>query len=357
VESSFNPKAYSKFGAAGIWQFTRSTGKRYMRISYSVDERRDPILSSHAAAKLLKKDYEIFLNWPMTITAYNYGTNGMLRAQRAKGNYEAIFKDYKKGFFKFASRNFYSEFLAAREVAKNYQQFFGELQLDVPTESTVVRLAGYVSLPELARHLKVDPEILHRLNPGLRSPVFSGQKLVPKGYPLRLPSQQDRNWESLIAELSPEIFKHYQKRSRFYTVRKGDTASEIAYRHGIELQDLITANNLDTKATIYANQHLRIPLPGETIPTLVSLNRSDGKAEQKSGSQKLRPRTMNPSVETAKVLKESDLSPDGKKQMIISPELRRLKDIACSARDFAKPKVQSPRTINNCRSLSIAGNR
>jgi membrane-bound lytic murein transglycosylase D len=336
VESSFNPKAYSKFGAAGIWQFTRSTGKRYMRISYTVDERRDPILSSHAAAKLLKKNYEKFLNWPMTITAYNYGTNGMLRAQRAKGNYEAIFNDYKKGLFKFASRNFYSEFLAAREVAKNYQQYFGELQLDVPTESTAVRLAGFASLPELARQLKVDPEILRRLNPALRDPVFSGQKLVPRGYPLRLPSHQDRNWESLIAELSPAIFKHDQKHSRFYTVREGDTASQIAHRHRIKLQDLITANNLDTEATIYVNQHLRIPLPGETTPTLVSLNRPGGKAQQKSGSQKIRSGTINPSAEAAKVLKESDFLPDGKKQMIISPELRRLKDKLKSSRLLAR---------------------
>jgi membrane-bound lytic murein transglycosylase D len=70
VESSFNPKAYSKFGAAGMWQFTRSTGKQYMTVSYAVDERRDPILSSRAAARLLKRNFKKFQNWPMAITAY-----------------------------------------------------------------------------------------------------------------------------------------------------------------------------------------------------------------------------------------------------------------------------------------------
>ena len=113
VESSFNPKAYSKFGAAGLWQFMRSTGKRFLEIDYTLDERRDPIRASHAAARLLKENYKALGTWPMAITAYNHGLAGMMRATRSKGNYEAIFKQYRSRLFKFASRNFYSEFLAA----------------------------------------------------------------------------------------------------------------------------------------------------------------------------------------------------------------------------------------------------
>jgi hypothetical protein len=64
VESSFNPKAYSKFGAAGIWQFTRSTGRQYLTVDYAVDERRDPIRASVAAARLLKQNYKKFKKWP-----------------------------------------------------------------------------------------------------------------------------------------------------------------------------------------------------------------------------------------------------------------------------------------------------
>ncbi|MEJ2221529.1 MAG: lytic transglycosylase domain-containing protein [Desulfobacterales bacterium] len=111
VESSFNPEAYSKFGAAGMWQFTRSTGKSFMTVSYAVDERRDPIISTRAAARLLKRNYKKLRNWPMAITAYNHGVTGMLRAKRRKGDYETIFKEYRSRIFKFASRNFYSEFL------------------------------------------------------------------------------------------------------------------------------------------------------------------------------------------------------------------------------------------------------
>jgi membrane-bound lytic murein transglycosylase D len=164
VESSFNPNAYSKFGAAGMWQFTRSTGKSYMTVSYAVDERRDPIISTRAAARLLKKNYEKFRNWPMAITAYNHGVTGMLRAKRRKGNYESIFKDYRSRIFKFASRNFYSEFLAAREIARNYQQYFGELILDTPMQIQEVVLAGYGSLPEIARQLDLKLGVLRDLN-------------------------------------------------------------------------------------------------------------------------------------------------------------------------------------------------
>ena len=268
VESSFNPEAYSKFGAAGAWQFTRSTGKRYMTVAYTVDERRDPIRSSHAAARLLKSNYEKLGDWPMALTAYNHGLSGMLRAQRKMGSYAAIFKGYRSRIFRFASRNFYSEFLAAREVAKNYRHYFGELEMDVPIKTTEVELAGFASLPLLAQGLSIDMGTLRRLNPALRQPVIAGQKYVPQGYRLRLPADGEQNWENLMAALSPEIFRQDQKHGRLYTVRRGDTAGDIARLHGIRLTDLIAANDLNKRATIYVNQNLRIPLPEEKKPQI-----------------------------------------------------------------------------------------
>jgi membrane-bound lytic murein transglycosylase D len=288
VESSFNPKAYSKFGAAGMWQFTRSTGRRFMKVDYTIDERRDPIFSSRAAAELLHKNYQKLQSWPLAITAYNHGATGMLRAQRKKGSYDRIFQEYRSRIFKFASRNFYSEFLAAREAAKNYRQYFGDLNLDAPVKSREIALAGYVSLPQLARHLDLDPADLRELNPALRSPVFRGQKYVPGGYKLRLPAGDDRDWEQLIAQLPPEIYRRTQKRSRIYTVRRGDTAGKIARRHGVDLSDLIAANNLDRRATVYVNQTLRIPLPDEKPIMLAQVEKtredSAGKQTQASTS-------------------------------------------------------------------------
>jgi membrane-bound lytic murein transglycosylase D len=268
VESSFNPDAYSKFGAAGAWQFTRSTGKQYMTVGYTVDERRDPIRSSHAAARLLKSNYEKLRDWPMAITAYNHGAAGMLRAQRKMGSYAAIFKSYRSRIFRFASRNFYSEFLAAREVAENYRHYFGDLEFNAPLKTTAVKLAGFVSLPQLARQLDIDMGILRKLNPALRKPVFTGQKYVPKGYRLRLPADEERNWENLVADLPPEVFRYDQKHGRLYTVRRGDTAGDIARLHGIRLTDLMAANDLDRRATVYVNQNLRIPVPDKKKPQI-----------------------------------------------------------------------------------------
>jgi membrane-bound lytic murein transglycosylase D len=257
-----------------MWQFTRSTGKHYMKVGYTIDERRDPIISSYAAAKLLRHNYRKLQNWPLAMTAYNHGLSGMLRAQRKKGSYERIFKEYRSRIFKFASRNFYSEFLAAREAAKNYRQYFGDLKLDTPVKSREVVLKGYVSLPQMARHLDLKIAELRELNPALRPPVFRGQKYVPKGYRLRLPYRNDEDWEILVAKIEDQFYKHYQKKSRIYTVQRGDTAGEIARIHGVKLADLIAANNLNSRSTIYVNQNLRIPLPDEK-PILVAKRQPD----------------------------------------------------------------------------------
>ncbi len=279
VESSFNPKAYSKFGAAGIWQFTRSTGRRYMTIGYAVDERRDPIQSSYAAACLLKENYAKLQDWPLAITAYNHGLAGMERALRRKGNYQAIFQEYRSRIFRFASRNFYSEFLAARKVAKLYRQYFGDLILDQARESRDVVLAGHADIRDIADYFQVDLADLQNLNPALREPVFRGQKYIPKGYRLRLPVSIDA---SAVANLPDTLYQHQQKPSRFYRVRPGDTAGKIARMHGIKLKDLIAVNNLDGHATIYANQNLRIPVRGETAPLLASADLSSKQTGRKS---------------------------------------------------------------------------
>lgn len=263
VESSFNLEAYSKFGAAGIWQFTRSTAKQFMTVDYALDERRDPIRSSEAAAQLLKRNYEKLGSWPMAITAYNHGVSGMRRAKWAKGNYEDIFKSYRSRRFKFASRNFYSEFLAARHVAANYEEYFGALELDKPLETREVVMKGYASISDLSRHFEVNLETIHALNPALRPPVLKEQKYVPKGYALRLPAHALSGVQVSSAEILKTIYKSRQKPSHFYRVKRGDTLSEIAMVHGLKVSDLIAANNLDSRGTIYVNQNLRLPVPGE----------------------------------------------------------------------------------------------
>ena len=266
VESSFNPKAFSKFGAAGMWQFTHATGKEFMRIDYIIDERRDPIISARAAAAFLKRNYQQLGSWPLALTAYNYGPAGMRRALNQEGSYEQIFKNYNKGHFKFASRNFYAEFLAAVKVAKRLER--SGLVLEEPLKGITVKLPAYTRADRLCEYLGISTAVLKNYNPALRDPVFKGSKYIPKDYVLKLPYRFNNS--RLLSAAPPSIFSSAQKRSKFYRVKPGDSAGTIAYRHKVSLQDLIKANNLNTKAVIRVGQNLRIPVPGDASETVVS---------------------------------------------------------------------------------------
>jgi len=340
VESSFNPKAYSKFGAAGIWQFTHSTGKLFMTVDYTLDERRDPIRSSRAAAQLLKQNYEKLGTWPMAITAYNHGLSGMVRAKGRKGSYEAIFQGYRSRRFKFASRNFYCEFLAAREVAKNFGHYFGVLDLEKPVETREVLLEGYASITDLSRYFEVDVETIRMLNPALRPPVFKEQKYVPKGYALRLPADAAEGIQVASADLLESIYRLRQKPSRFYRVKRGDTVGEIAQMHRVKVSELIVANNLDPRATIYINQNLRIPLPGEKLekpetipemhPRLAAAKEAQSEAIVETSSQDKPPvfeeempvseLSLNPAVVSGNLDVEEITTKDGRQVGVIRVE-------------------------------------
>src|SRR5881397_2871605 len=117
VESSFENRALSNAGAAGIWQFTRGTGRLYLNVNRKLDERLDPARATRAAARLLRDNYNALGSWPLAITAYNHGRAGMLRAQIESGpEITNITDQYRGPAFGYASMNFYAEFLAAVEV-------------------------------------------------------------------------------------------------------------------------------------------------------------------------------------------------------------------------------------------------
>src|SRR5438034_11530856 len=126
VESSFENRALSNAGAAGIWQFTRGTGRLYLNVNRRLDERLDPLKATRAAARLLHDNYNALESWPLAITAYNHARAGMQRAQSEAGSEIAkIIEQYRGPAFGYASMNFYSEFLAAVDVYNNYEQYFG----------------------------------------------------------------------------------------------------------------------------------------------------------------------------------------------------------------------------------------
>jgi len=256
VESSFNPRAHSKAGAVGLWQFTRSTGRAYLTIDQAVDERYDPYLSSNAAARLLRDNYRELGTWPLALTAYNYGLPGMKRALARKGSYEKIFRQHRTRLFKFASRNFYSEFVAAVRVARKLEKDPG-LIMDRPEATLTIRMEGFADATALRRYFRVSAADFARLNPALRKPVLTGKKYIPKGYLLRLPALP--SIRKKIPAMGRRFYHRHQVPDRTYTVRRGDTVGHIARRHGVSVKALIRANHLDRRGTIRIGQKLVIP--------------------------------------------------------------------------------------------------
>ncbi|HEY1726155.1 MAG TPA: transglycosylase SLT domain-containing protein [Steroidobacteraceae bacterium] len=203
VESSFDPAAYSKVGAAGLWQFMRSTGRRFLRINPAVDERLDPYRETEAAAQLLEYNYRLLGTWPLAITAYNHGAEGVRRARELLGTDDIvrIVRDYHSPTFGFASRNFYVSFLAALTIAENPEKYFSGVTRASEGGFLELKMPSTASIATLMHTIGVDRDTLRRLNPALRPSVWNGQRVVPSGYVLRLPAGGNTQWTAeLLAQ-------------------------------------------------------------------------------------------------------------------------------------------------------------
>ncbi|MBN1115321.1 MAG: lytic transglycosylase domain-containing protein [Oligoflexia bacterium] len=189
VESYFNPRALSYRNASGIWQFMRNTGMEYLKIKPGYDERNDPVISTYAAAKMLKKSYKILQEWPLAVTGYNHGPFGMRRAVRTVGSRDlvTIIKKYRGSNFGFASKNFYAEFLAALHVEKNYRDFFGELEFAREHNCKLVEFVKEINIAQVESLLDVGRDELMYYNPALARDVFEGKIPVPRGARIRVP--------------------------------------------------------------------------------------------------------------------------------------------------------------------------
>ena len=262
VESSFNPSAYSKVGAAGLWQFMRSTGRRYMRIDGAVDDRLDPFRSTEAAAQLLAYNYRVLGTWPLALTAYNHGTAGVRRAKETLGTDDIvrIVRSYSSRTFGFASRNFYVSFLAALEIDRNPEKYFGPLQKESEAHFHEVELPAYVSAASLERALKIDGAKLRGLNPALLPAVWSGAQRVPKAYRLRLPVDGTQWSTQLLAQrLVPGDMFSGQRAPPHYRVQRGDTLAALADRYGVSIEALAELNHLRTSAHLRPGRVLTVP--------------------------------------------------------------------------------------------------
>src|SRR5882757_8171474 len=275
VESSFNPAAYSKVGAAGLWQFMRSTGRRYMRIDNAVDDRMDPFRSTEAAAQLLAYNYRLLGSWPLALTAYNHGAEGVRRAKETLGTDDIvrIVRSYKGRTFGFASRNFYVSFLAALEIDRNPEKYFGGVERATEARFQEVTVPGFVQMAALERALRIDRQRLRELNPALLRSVWDGQRHVPKAYHLRLPMDGDK-WTSdlLAARLSPGDFFAGQPEPRRYRVRRGDTVASVADQYGVTPEALARLNRIRTSGKLKVGRVINLPeSTAGTAGTLVAV--------------------------------------------------------------------------------------
>jgi membrane-bound lytic murein transglycosylase D len=264
VESSFNPAAYSRVGAAGLWQFMPGTARRYMRVDGVVDQRLDPYSATEAAANLMLYNYRLLGSWPLAVTAYNHGPGGLRRAQDELGtsNIAVIVKRYQGASFGFASRNFYVAFLAALEVDRNAEKYFGPLTHLPETQSTVVTLPDYVAVDALARAFKVDLGALRVLNPALRPPIWNKTRLVPRGYELRIPgSPQPADISAGWARLAPAERFLAQRNDGAHRARRGETLAGIAAVSGVTLNRLLAANGVSAPRELARGETVRIPMP------------------------------------------------------------------------------------------------
>ena len=264
VESSFNPAAYSRVGAAGLWQFMPSTARRYMRVDSLVDERLDPYTSTEAAANLMLYNYRLVGTWPLAVTAYNHGPGGLRRAQEDLGTSDiaVIVKRYQGSTFGFASRNFYVAFLAALEVDRNAEKYFGPMTHLPDTQSTVVEVPDYVPIDALAKAFKVDMGALQVLNPALRPPIWNGSRFVPRGYGLRVPdSPTVSEIADAWARLPPAQRYLAQRNDGVHKMRRGETLAGVAAASGIPLNRLLAANGWTTTHVVARGDAVHIPLP------------------------------------------------------------------------------------------------
>ena len=262
VESSFNPNAYSHANAAGMWQFTRPTGQRFMRIDRIIDERMDPYISADAAMDLLEYNYQVLGTWPLALTAYNQGVGRMSRAVRETGTDEIqeIIKNYKGPGFRFVGRNFYAQFLAVNDIESNIHQYFDDIQYESPITFSEVRLDSYIEAAGIERSFNIPLSQLRDDNPSLRNVVWQGLKRIPRGFRLRLRADQLPEITNFLAEIDSSYKHSTQLRDSYYEVRRGETLQAIASKFETTTEQLVSLNEIRNPDEIRAGQRISIPL-------------------------------------------------------------------------------------------------
>lgn len=241
IESALNPRAVSRVGATGLWQFMLGTGKQYgLEVNSLVDERRDPVRSSYAAARYLRDLYRIFGDWNLVIAAYNCGPGNINKAIHRSGGEKDYWRLYP--YLPAETRGYVPAFIAANYAMTYYcEHGICPMSTKLPLETDTVVVDRDVHLEQIAKVLDLDIEMLRSLNPQYRRDIVPG---ATKKYAIRLPmadtgrfiDMQDSIYSYRTSELltkravvdvnddQPTFRKKVVKRGRRTSVRKGRNA-------------------------------------------------------------------------------------------------------------------------------------
>jgi membrane-bound lytic murein transglycosylase D len=283
IESALNVNAVSRMGATGLWQFMYSTGRMYgLTINSVVDERRDPVKSTHAAAKYIKDLYNIYKDWTLVIAAYNCGPGNVNKAIRRSGNK----KDYWQIFYRLPreTRGYIPQYVAAAYAVNYYPEHnIRPMSLNIPLSTDTIMVNKDIHLSQISEVMKIPLGELRALNPQYRTGFVPGSS---KPLSLTLPMSHLGDFIDLndtIRSYKPDVYltgavriadpsrSTYLpadikgKTKLLYTVKEGDNLGFISEWYRVGLSDLRYWNN------IYRNT-IRI---GQTLAVFVDPSKSE----------------------------------------------------------------------------------
>lgn len=257
IESGFKLNAYSPKRAAGPWQFIPGTARNYgLKINWWVDERRDPIKSTIAAAEYLSDLYEMFGSWNLALAAYNAGEGKIRRAVSRTKSYD-FWKLRKTKHIKRETKNYVPSYIAATAIALDPESFgFEHVTYQDPFKFDEVVIDSPMDLEVVAKFTGVSVKEIKGLNSELRRwctpPNVSS-------YTLRIPEGTKEMFLTNLDNAGEDEILYVE----FYTIRKGDTVGRIARRFSVPTQALIDLNFLNRRALIVEGKTILIPTNGK----------------------------------------------------------------------------------------------
>lgn len=273
IESALNPTAVSRVGATGLWQFMLTTGKAYgLNVNTLVDERRDPVKASYAAARYLRDLYNIFGDWNLVIAAYNCGPENINKAIRRSGGEKDYWKIYP--YLPRETRGYVPAFIAANYVMNYYcEHNICPMKSQLPVKTDTVMVNRNVNFSQIASVCGLDISMIRALNPAYRRDIVPGAT-TPS--PIRLPinyistfidrqdsiyaaeSNTDKRLEVAVEDAVVKTTTAKSSRNaQWHKVRSGDTLGAIARRYGTTVSKLKKWNGLRNN-NIRAGQRLRV---------------------------------------------------------------------------------------------------